>query len=705
MSSINQWFAGTSGGEGATSSNASSWTIQSSFHTAFGTHQVNNACHNRNATSPLWVVVGAAGAMATSTDGTTWSSATSGFSTTAINAVAYDNSSTWVAGGASKKAFYSTAPGTSWTACTLPSGWSSSTVIVGVAHDFVGHWLMVGNDGSTAVAAQSPDGHTWTAVTLPTLTGTFVAMIHDHLGLFVAVTSAGECITSPDRTTWTTRTALGSTPYGPSSLSTDENPVTTNYFVGCTSSHIVQTSTFSSWTFRDASPGSGVTNMCTACDGFTLYGAGGTPAGSNEFIYQTEGSSLGTGVTIGFSNSVTTLSHSTVSNKVGIRETITALSTPLSTFIGTLSLADSAATTTDSFYLVDVLQSLTVTGNGTATTLVQQINNLFVTANAASAVGNKATVINGLVESCIGSNVVGVIFVNTATVTANITASVTAIYNQIESMLVSAFGTTSATSLGHLLNAVVVIGNGGAHGIFGFYQSITEAGNGTISQVQSIDTLQAIADSAVAQAIVANHLTVPIFVANAADVTDAQTLIQHVLNVINVGGIVAIDITLGDVDYTAWALNTKALGATQYTNFTFNSFCELDDTTYGARADGIYALRGDTDAGEAIVAELRTAQSNLGSNIEKRCPEVYLGAKTDGKLVLKVVTTEPSGSKTENWYNVEPRKADAVRGTRVKIGRGLKSAYWQFALSNVDGSTLELASLEPMPVFLDRRVS
>lgn len=706
MSSINQWFAGTSGGQGATSPDCATWTIQSGFATAFGAHQVNNAYHNRNFASPRWVVVGNGGVAATSTDGVSWTGITIGFSTTNINAVAYDPSlTTWVAVGASKKAFYCTSPTGTWTACTLPGGWSGSTVITGVASDIAGHFMIAGFDGSTAVAAQSSDGHTFSSVTLSALTGTITAMIHDHVGKWVVATSASEVATSTNRTSWTTQSNTSNHTFGPSSLCSDELLSGTGYWFGSTSQHVYYTTDFSSYSDQEASPGSGATNLCVASDGQGLYAVAGTPIGSAELVYQNTGSSLGTTVVIGFSAGVSALAHSNFGNIIGLNDNFQGDGEFSSFYNGGITLSDSGVVEDDSFFLVGVIQALTVTGNSTVALTQKWIANLLAQANSTATATNKASLINGVVATSAVENAVGIFFVNQLALTANATSSVSAVYNAIEYIVAKAVAQTSATSIGALANAVIVVGVANSVGVYGFYQSVSDTAAGTINQVNSIDALGSVADSAVAQAIVTNHLSVPILLLNAANVEDALGIKQLLINFIHAGGVVALDISLGGTDYTAWVLNTKTLGATPYTNFEFNSFAKLGGVTYAAKTDGIYSLGGTDDAGTKIVAEARTGLLKLGNGNEVRVPEAFIAAKTNGDLVMKVVTSEPSGIKIENWYAVEPRVATALRTTRVKIGRGLKSAYWQFALCNVDGSTLELANLELMPVILDRRIS
>jgi hypothetical protein len=156
--------------------------------------------------------------------------------------------------------------------------------------------------------------------------------------------------------------------------------------------------------------------------------------------------------------------------------------------------------------------------------------------------------------------------------------------------------------------------------------------------------------------------------------------------------------------YLAWVLHGDTRAYTRYTNFPFNSFCELGGRYFGATDTGIYELTGDDDAGEPIAAHVRAGLSDMGTGKLKRMESLYLGYRADGAMVLKVVTTSDAGAKREDWYALETRPADAVREGRVKIGRGLKSRYWGFELANVDGGDFALDSLEWLPMVLERRI-
>ncbi len=155
----------------------------------------------------LWVAVGRAGTLATSSDGITWTLRTSGFGSTDIFNVAYGNGY-YVAVGASGT-IYRSATGTSgWTIATTPS--FSTTGIFGVAFGTDGagnpRFVAVGNTGKLAT---SSDGDVWTQQTSSFGTTSIEYAAYGGIGAgaqWVAVANAGKIATSPDGVTWTQQT-------------------------------------------------------------------------------------------------------------------------------------------------------------------------------------------------------------------------------------------------------------------------------------------------------------------------------------------------------------------------------------------------------------------------------------------------------------------------------------------------------------------
>lgn len=171
--------------------------------------------------------------------------------------------------------------------------------------------------------------------------------------------------------------------------------------------------------------------------------------------------------------------------------------------------------------------------------------------------------------------------------------------------------------------------------------------------------------------------------------------------------IVYVTLRLGDTDYVGWVLNTDALAASQYRTAPYDSYASFKGKDYGAGPNGIDEFGGTTDDGEPIAWSLRTFLTELSTEKFKRVPDVYIGAKASGQLVVKVITIDPgTGVQTEDWYEVQRAPRSAPGTGRAKVGRGLKSSWWAIELVPVKtGAALDgLNSISLRPVILDRRV-
>lgn len=186
--------------------------------------------------------------------------------------------------------------------------------------------------------------------------------------------------------------------------------------------------------------------------------------------------------------------------------------------------------------------------------------------------------------------------------------------------------------------------------------------------------------------------------------SDVASSTATLIDQIREGVAVLARFNLPDGQYLAWVCNTESRAFHTYRNFPFNSFFELGGHYYGATDEGIYLLEGEDDAGVPIDAMVRTGLMDLGTGLLKRMEAMYLGYRSTGQLLLKVVTTSDYGEKTESWYSLDPQPADAFREGRIKVGRGLKSLYWGFELANVDGSDFEIDTLSMLPMILERRI-
>ncbi|HRO59338.1 MAG TPA: hypothetical protein PK177_09270 [Burkholderiaceae bacterium] len=166
----------------------------------------------------------------------------------------------------------------------------------------------------------------------------------------------------------------------------------------------------------------------------------------------------------------------------------------------------------------------------------------------------------------------------------------------------------------------------------------------------------------------------------------------------------SMHLTVDSGDYVAWVLNTEGKGVSTYTNYPFNSFMELGGKWYGVASGGLYMLEGADDDGTPIPARIRLGLHDMNTRKLKRLPEAYIGYKSDGNLILRVITADDhTGEKVAAEYLMRPRAAPNIRESRFEPGRGIKAVDWDFEIENINGADFDLAEVEFHPLIMDRR--
>lgn len=156
--------------------------------------------------------------------------------------------------------------------------------------------------------------------------------------------------------------------------------------------------------------------------------------------------------------------------------------------------------------------------------------------------------------------------------------------------------------------------------------------------------------------------------------------------------------------FVGYAMNLRTAGVTQYQNYPFVDFATVGGVPLAISEDGLYRLEGDDDDGDPIAARIRTGLIDFGSEVLKRNPNMYLTLRSDGELVLKVITTD-KGYKKENWYKLDRRNAAEPVEGRFDIAKGLVGVYWGYELVNMDGADFEFETIKSWPFIVQRRKS
>lgn len=151
--------------------------------------------------------------------------------------------------------------------------------------------------------------------------------------------------------------------------------------------------------------------------------------------------------------------------------------------------------------------------------------------------------------------------------------------------------------------------------------------------------------------------------------------------------------------YSTFSFNPEGYALTTYSNFNFNSIAEFNGKYILANSTGLYEFGGTTDNLAEIVARIKTSAMDFGSTSRKQVKKMYLGLTNDGNLVLKVSTD----GKGEFFYILESR-TEGLDTQAIKVGKGLVGRYWQFTLITTENSTLDLDSMEFLPVEFRRKI-
>lgn len=133
---------------------------------------------------------------------------------------------------------------------------------------------------------------------------------------------------------------------------------------------------------------------------------------------------------------------------------------------------------------------------------------------------------------------------------------------------------------------------------------------------------------------------------------------------------------------TAIVLNTLTGAVSEYDGFDFQSITP----THAGSTLGLYALGGDTDAGNPIVSTIVTGKTQQGASLKKRTQMVYFALKGSGDSTM---TVQGENSAWSYPFPVLP-----AGQSRSKPGMGIRENYLAFGYSNTDGADFQLDKIE-----------
>jgi hypothetical protein len=155
----------------------------------------------------------------------------------------------------------------------------------------------------------------------------------------------------------------------------------------------------------------------------------------------------------------------------------------------------------------------------------------------------------------------------------------------------------------------------------------------------------------------------------------------------------AIGTAVVTTTYEGYAVNLggESTGqVTHYTNYPFNQIVRFNGHYYGVADDGLYLLEGDMDGTAPIPWAFETCLTDADIRELKRIPSMYIGGRIDGEVDVEVIV----GEKSDQSYHYRAVRGANAQSYRVKIGRGLKSRYWAFGMSDTGGSFCEIDAVD-----------
>jgi hypothetical protein len=168
--------------------------------------------------------------------------------------------------------------------------------------------------------------------------------------------------------------------------------------------------------------------------------------------------------------------------------------------------------------------------------------------------------------------------------------------------------------------------------------------------------------------------------------------------ILSAGGVLSITRPMRQVllrtlptTYSCMVMNLKNKGLTEYSNYLFNSMCRFNGVHLGATSTGIFNLdSGSTDAGTIINWNFRTGYLDMvEQGVKKKVKQAWFSYKSSGDIMLTVI--QPDGENYE--YDLTGYEVYET-GLRVKFGKGFRSRYLAFDVSNIDGSSITLDALK-----------
>lgn len=139
-------------------------------------------------------------------------------------------------------------------------------------------------------------------------------------------------------------------------------------------------------------------------------------------------------------------------------------------------------------------------------------------------------------------------------------------------------------------------------------------------------------------------------------------------------------------------VNTKSFAVTEYLNYGFNSYARFNGANLIADQNGIYEQDTTSldDNAYSIKSSIKSGIIDTVNGKAQRLRNAWINYESNGNIQL---TTKADETITRQYTILYNPDIDGIREGRIKFERGIKDRVFDFKLSNVNGSDIELDSI------------
>ena len=153
--------------------------------------------------------------------------------------------------------------------------------------------------------------------------------------------------------------------------------------------------------------------------------------------------------------------------------------------------------------------------------------------------------------------------------------------------------------------------------------------------------------------------------------------------------------------HTAWVTHLQQLAMSRYDGLNSESMAQIGNQIIGFSEQGLFNLVST----QPVSASITTGKLNNKSMQLKKLENLYvLGESSDGELLLTVTIPDEWGNDESYDFDFQVRESTSAKSNRVITGKGLRSCYWQFQITNPNQGYFSLRDVRGDLIDTKRRV-